>query len=222
MNQGISLNDLTYDRINKDIMNLVLEPGSAVSIQKLADAYQVSRTPVREAVIRLEKKGLVEIYPQAKTIISKINLKRIHQERFIRKALEIAAVDSFIQNCDEATVHVLEGFVSIQKDSEQPDYYEQFFRADNNFHRVIFETAKEDLSWSTINDVVSHYNRFRLLSTRLKGVNTEIIDEHDRIIKAAEYRNASAMKEILELHLGKIQREIGSLLEAYPDYFVEA
>lgn len=222
MNQGISLNDLTYARINNDIMNLVLEPGSAVSIQKLADAYQVSRTPVREAIIRLQRKGLVEIYPQAKTIISKINLERIHQERFIRKALEIAAVDQFIHNCDEATVHALENYVSIQRDSEQHDFYEQFFRADNNFHKVVFETAEEDLSWRTINDAMSHYNRFRLLSLKLKGANTEIIDEHDRIIMAAKYRDADGMKEILELHLGKVRREIGSLLEAYPSYFMEA
>lgn len=66
MHQGASLNDLIYKRIRNDIMDLTLEPGTTVSVQKLADMYGASRTPAREAVIRLQKENLVEIYPQQK------------------------------------------------------------------------------------------------------------------------------------------------------------
>jgi GntR family transcriptional regulator, rspAB operon transcriptional repressor len=62
------LNDEVYRRLNNEIMNLTLEPGLTVSVQKLASAFGVSRTPVREAVIRLQKKGLVDIYPQSGTV----------------------------------------------------------------------------------------------------------------------------------------------------------
>lgn len=122
-----SLNDEIYDRMNQEIMELTLKPGLAVSVQKLANAYGVSRTPVREAVIRLQKKGLVEIYPQSKTVISKIDMKRIHQERFLRKALELAAVEPFIRNCDERTLHKMETILEARYDTSASDYYKSFF-----------------------------------------------------------------------------------------------
>ncbi|MFC6651823.1 GntR family transcriptional regulator [Paenibacillus rhizoplanae] len=66
MNNSNSLNDVTYNKIKDDIMNMTLEPGMDVSVQKLSERYGVSRTPVREAVVRLQQSGLVEIYPQRK------------------------------------------------------------------------------------------------------------------------------------------------------------
>lgn len=219
MGRQNSLNDEVYRRMNQEIMDLTLEPGLAVSVQKLADAYGVSRTPVREAVIRLQKKGLVEIFPQSKTMISKISMKRTHQERFLRKALELAVVEPFLQNRDEIVIHKMESILASQKEDGSPDYYTKLFSDDNKFHGIIFETANESLSWKTINEVVSHYNRFRLLSTKIKGVSGSIREEHEKILRAAEDGNAQEMRAVLELHLGKIERETGSLLERYPQYF---
>ncbi|MDF2908853.1 MAG: GntR family transcriptional regulator, partial [Herbinix sp.] len=94
-----SLNDVTYNKIKDDIMNMTLEPGTDVSVQKLSERYGVSRTPVREAVVRLQQSGLVVIYPQRKTVVSKIDLQRVHEEWFIRTSLEAAVVDEFIHKC---------------------------------------------------------------------------------------------------------------------------
>lgn len=74
-NNSNSLNDVTYNNIRKDIMNMTLEPGVSVSVQKLSERYGVSRTPVHGAIVRLQQSGLVEIYPQRKTVVSKIDLK---------------------------------------------------------------------------------------------------------------------------------------------------
>lgn len=221
MRQGDSLNDFVYKKISDDIMDLTLEPGTTVSVQKLADMYGVSRTPVREAVIRLKKKELVDIYPQAKTIISKINFQRIQQERFIRKALELAVVDDFIQNCSPLVFDAMEYVISVQKKYMNSAKYKEFLVSDNNFHRIIFETAEESLAWTTVNDVVSHYNRFRILSTKMEGIDRRIISEHEGILKAAKDGNAARMKEMLDAHLNKIQSQLGSLHDIYPHYFVD-
>ncbi len=222
MRQGGSLNDVIYKKISDDIMDLTLEPGATVSVQKLADMYGVSRTPVREAVIRLQKKELVVIYPQAKTIISKINLKRIQQERYIRKALELAVVDDFIQNSNAQVIDAMENMILIQKNCISKKNYKEFFAADNEFHKIIFETAEESLAWATVNDVVSHYNRFRILSTKLEGIDRKIISEHEEILNAAKEKDVAGMREILNAHLNKVKSELGSLLNIYSQYFVDA
>lgn len=221
MHQSTSLNDLTYKRIRNDIMDLTLEPGATVSVQKLADLYGVSRTPAREAVIRLQKENLVEVYPQAKTIVSKISLKRIRQERFIRKALELALVDDFIENCSPLVLDAMDYIVKVQKKNIEQEKYREFFISDNKFHRIIFETAGESLAWETINEVVSHENRFRVLSIKIDGIDRTIISEHEEIMKAVKDRDATRMKNLLEGHLDKVQDELGSLLERYSSYFVD-
>ena len=60
-----TLNQETYDRLKKDIMTFALKPGDQVSAAKLAERYHVSRTPAREALVKLETEGLVDIYPQS-------------------------------------------------------------------------------------------------------------------------------------------------------------
>lgn len=219
MGEPNKLNDEVYRRLNDEIMDFTLEPGRAVSVQKLASVCGVSRTPVREAVIRLKKKGLVEIFPQSGTVISRISLDRIAQERFLRKSLEIGAVEPFLRRCGSEVLQRMEELVSSIRKSGARNC-RNIFSIDNEFHRLIFETAGQALSWETICDVVSHYNRFRFLSTRIEGINHSIAEEHEEILRAAQAGDADAMRAALEFHLGKVEEETETLLALYPDYFV--
>lgn len=214
-----SLNEITYNRIREDIMNLTLEPGTGVSVQRLADIYGVSRTPVREAFIRLEKDGLVEIYPQKKTLVSLIDLKRVEQEWFIRTSLELAAAEKFIRNVDTKITEEMKELIHTQKKYLGMEHYKEFYYYDNQLHRKIFETAKELLAWNTIEDVVSHYNRIRVLSIRLEGVDKKIMEEHESLVFAAEDRDASKLREILVTHLHNVLEEKEGMLNQFPQYF---
>lgn len=219
MEQGGLLYDVTYQRIRSDIMDLTLEPGTALSVRKFADRYQVSRTPAREAVIRLQKENLVNIYPQSKTIVSKISIKRIQEEQFIRKTLELAATDDFIANGSSLVTDAMEYIIGQQKKYLHMEKSREFFESDNNFHRLIFDTAEKSLAWTTVNVVSSHYNRFRFLSTEVKGLDQRIVDEHIQILQAAKAGDAAEMKRLLAVHVDYIQTEFEKLLAIYPQYF---
>nr|MCR4807477.1 GntR family transcriptional regulator [Lachnospiraceae bacterium] len=84
-----SLNNQTYDNLKRDIMTLALMPGEPVSAAKIAERYDVSRTPAREALVKLETEALVDIYPQVGSEISRINEDRAKQEWFVRRTLEM-------------------------------------------------------------------------------------------------------------------------------------
>lgn len=222
MPQDGLLYDVTYQKIHNDIMDLTLEPGTALSVRKIADMYKVSRTPAREAVIRLQKENLVNIYPQSKTIVSKISIRRIQEEQFIRKTLELAAVDDFFIHSSPLITDAMEYIISQQKKYIHMEKSKEFFESDNNFHRLIFETAEKSLAWATINVVSSHYNRFRFLSTRVKGLDQRIVDEHMQILYAVKSGARDETKRILAMHVNYIQSEFERLLAIYPQYFVTA
>ena len=93
-----SLNEETYEKLKYDIMNFEVLPGDSISAQKIALRYNVSRTPAREAIVNLEKEGLLKVIPQSGTYVACINCKRSEQEWFVRKSLEIGMIDAIFEN----------------------------------------------------------------------------------------------------------------------------
>jgi GntR family transcriptional regulator, rspAB operon transcriptional repressor len=218
-NNSNSLNDLTYNKIKDDIMNMTLEPGMDVSVQKLSERYGVSRTPVREAIVRLQQSGLVVIFPHRKTVVSKIDLQRVHQEWFIRTSLEAAVVDEFIHKCSELVTDTMQELVNKQKKYLDKEYFRKFYSKDNRFHQLIFETAGEELSWSTIENIASHYNRILLLYGKMIGIEFSVIDNHEKIVKAAYKRDVEAMRKAVMEHSTNQLEQIKCMSKKYPQFF---
>lgn len=200
-------------------MNMTLEPGTDVSVQKLSERYGVSRTPVREAVVRLQQSGLVEIYPQRKTVVSKIDIDRIHEEWFIRTTLESAVVDEFIRKCSELVTDTLQEIINKQKRYIDKDRFMEFYLKDNRFHQLIFETADESLSWQTIEDTATHYNRIRLMCGKIEGNSQKIIEEHERMVEAARKRDVEAMRAVVKEHSYYLIDQVKEMMKQYPQFF---
>jgi len=218
INSSNSLNDVTYDAIRKDILNMTLEPGMNVSVQKLSELYGVSRTPVREAIVRLQESGLVEIYPQRKTVVSKIDMNRIYEELFIRTSLEAAVVDEFIHRCSELVGDTMQELINKQKKYMDKEHLTEFYSKDNRFHQLIFETAGQSLAWKTVENVASHYSRIRILHGKINGV-ASIIDGHERILAAVRKRDSEAMRKAVMEHTNNLIEQIKSMSKQYPHFF---
>lgn len=200
-------------------MNMTLEPGTDVSVQKLSERYGVSRTPVREAVVRLQLTDLVEIYPQRKTVVSKINLQRVREEWFIRTSLETAVVDGFIRKCSELVTDTMQELIQKQKKYMDQEHFIEFYCKDNRFHQLIFETADEGLAWNTIENVASHYNRIRLLHGKMMGAEQIGLIHHERMVEAARRRDANAMRKVVMEHLDKSMEIVLCMSKQYPHFF---
>lgn len=213
-----SLNDVTYEQIRKDIMNMALEPGMNVSVQKLSERYGVSRTPVREAIVRLQQSGLVEIYPQRKTVVSKIDLKRVSEELFIRTSLESAVVERFIHRCSELVGDTLQELINKQKKYKDNKHFAEFYSKENRFHQLIFETAEQTLAWETIENVASHYNRIRILYGKIKGVDS-IIGVHEKMVAAVRKRDSRAMRLAVMEYSDNLLEQVKSMSKQYPHFF---
>ena len=81
-----------YETIRTDIVRMRLRPGERLSENELGIRFRTSRTPVREAIVRLVDDGLIEVWPQRGTFVSRISLKAIKRARFVRSALELGII----------------------------------------------------------------------------------------------------------------------------------
>lgn len=220
MNNENTVQGVVYNTLKDGIMTLQLEPGTTMSTQEMATRLQVSRTPVREAFIRLQREGLVYMIPQRETMVSHINLKRVEEERFIRESLELAVIKPFLQNCFPEHFAKLRSNISEQEKCYKEKRYADFVHNDNLFHQLLFEVAGQSLAWITITNVNGHYNRIRTLTVRNKETIVGTIHQHSQIVDMMERGDIDSVYREMSDHVQKINCEKTDLIQQYPDYFI--
>lgn len=216
-----SVQAYVYNTLKSSILCLQLKPGTIVSTQEIATKLSVSRTPVREAFIRLQRDGLVDIYPQKETVVSRINLKRIQQERFIRESLECANIDVIIQHGGPYDLSALYKNLEEQKQLLAEEYLDgfKFFTVDNEFHQLLFALGGQELSGQVVADTNTHYTRVRLVTLGNAEIARASIVEHELILSEIESDLAELARGHIRHHLHRLEHELDAFVEKYPDYF---
>src|SRR6476620_8025082 len=104
-----------FERLRGMIISLELPPGSPLSRAALAEQFGVSSTPIRDALMRLEEEGLVEVFPQYATVVSRIDVHRAQQAHFLRQALELEIVRALALKPDQSLVAELNATIARQQ-----------------------------------------------------------------------------------------------------------
>lgn len=221
MGEANSIQEQVYATLRKNILNMYLEPGTTMSTQELADRLEVSRTPVREALIRLQRDGLVKMLPQRETVVSKIDMERVIQERYMRKSLETPALRICMERKDETVFREMERSIAVQRELCGNQQYDELLACDDEFHRLLFQGAGQDLSWEVLSQMNTHYSRMRLLSLKNKDIMGNVVCQHEALLKAIRDGQLEAAEELLDRHIRKLDKEEGLLRETYPDFFVD-
>ena len=173
-----SIQTLVYEELKRNIMSMKLEPGQTMSTQEIATKLNVSRTPVREAFLRLQSEGLVEMIPQRETMVSKISLKRVEQEKFIRECLEMGVIRKFMDKSGCEVEENMAELIQLQKKCGEEKDFVGFLEADDQFHRVLFDATGQEMAWETIASRNGHYNRLRILYVQRDTEMQESIEQH--------------------------------------------
>ena len=202
-----NLNETTYQLLKQDIMSFALAPGEAISAAKVASRYGVSRTPAREAIVKLEKEGLVDIYPQSKTLVSRINLSRTRQEWYVRYTLEIGMAERFIRKVTQDTIQAMERNLRQMELARDEAGRSLYLTLDHGFHDIIYDTAGEFLAKEIIHTQITHYNRIRYLTDLTPPVREKTILEHRQLISAARKKDEGLFEECLKAHIGRLEQD---------------
>lgn len=206
--------------LRENIVSLALEPGVRVSENELASEMGLSRTPVREALIELEHYGIVEIIPQHGSIISKIDYRQIDEARFMRLALETAAVQ---EACDAATAEQLAELkdnVQIQKMYHDNGNAKMLLAMDDKFHRTIFAVCNKLLAYSLMQNLAVHFDRVRQLSlTTVKEL--KIVEDHQAIYEAVALHDKERARKVMTTHLTRYKTDKAQIRAKYKDFIRE-
>lgn len=214
-----SIQTLVYEELKRNIMSMKLEPGQTMSTQEIATKLNVSRTPVREAFLRLQSEGLVEMIPQRETMVSKISLKRVEQEKFIRECLEMGVIRKFMDKSGCEVEENMAELIRLQKKCGEEKDFVGFLEADDQFHKVLFDVTGQEMAWETIASRNGHYNRLRILYVQRDTAMQESIEQHHKIATLLESGSREEAARALSSHVRRLDIDEAGLIAQYPDYF---
>lgn len=215
-----SVNESVYIALKKDIITLELTPGTTMSENYISQKMKVSRQPVREAFIKLSHEGLVDIFPQKGTSVSKINLHRVEEQRFLRASLELNVIDLFFDCKTNESIIELQNIIEKQKHNYNKGEFNKILEYDNDFHYVFFRETNKTTCWNIVQNNSGDYLRMRLMSTWFDGFSNETIAQHTNLLTSILNNDDDLAKKILRSHLSKLEFEKDEMLKKYPDYFL--
>jgi DNA-binding GntR family transcriptional regulator len=204
--------------LRRQIIEGSLLPGEALSENELAALLGVSRTPVREAIIKLEEEGLVIVYPQYGTFVAPIRVSDVYDGQFVRESLECAALVKAVEIIGPRDTPSLQAALSIQKRSRTGDPA-PFFEADEVFHSLFMKIAGHERAWHVVEAAKAQHDRVRRLNVHNPLKRQSVLHEHAAILDCVLRRDAPGAVETMKQHLRGVFKSVEAVMEQHPEYF---
>jgi Transcriptional regulators len=210
-----------YSDLRTQLVSMQRLPGEVISEAEIALSYGVSRTPVREAILKLADEGLLEIFPQSGIFVSRIPVAALPEAIIVRKALEATTAQLAAERAPASQILVLHAILESQREANSAGAADAFHRADELFHATIAEIAGYPGIWTLIQQVKIHVDRYRRLTLPQQGRIARVIVEHEAILSAIEAHDPSGSRIAMESHLDSLFGNISATQNINPEFFDE-
>jgi DNA-binding GntR family transcriptional regulator len=207
-----------FERLRDMIVSLALPPGAPLSRMALAEQFGVSSTPIRDALMRLDKEGLVDVFPQYATVVSKVDVGLAEQAHFLRQALELEIVRLLAMHPDPALDLELNATIAMQQQFAKAGDFARFMTADTQFHQTLYEAADKSTLWDLVRSRSGHIDRLRRLHLPSHGKAQAILRDHKLIAKAIATGQPAEAQQYLRTHLSGTLRDLDKIRAGYPEY----
>jgi DNA-binding GntR family transcriptional regulator len=210
-----------YSDLRTELVSLQRRPSEPISEAEIALSYGVSRTPVREAILKLSDEGLLEIFPQSGIFVARIPVAALPQAIIIRKALEATTAQMAAERATASQLLNLHSILERQREADAAGEREAFHQADEMFHAGIADVAGYPGIWTLILQVKVHVDRYRRLTLPQMGRIAQVITEHKAVLDAIEAHDPPGARAAMEFHLERLLADISATQSINPEFFDE-
>jgi DNA-binding GntR family transcriptional regulator len=192
--------EIIYDQLHDGIVSGRYRPGERLDLDAIAEHAGTSRTPVREAMRRLESEGLVTSIPHRGYIVSELSVAEIVELYHIRAVLEGLAARLAAHNLTPEEVRFLRKLVHSMQVHLSNGLPEKVLALNRPFHEIIYRAAKAPLLYEYINNLYASTSRYRSLTATFPGRADELVAEHAALAEALISGNAEEAERITNAH----------------------
>lgn len=201
MNEYLPLRDVVFNTLRRAILRGELKPGERLMEIQLANKLGVSRTPIREAIRKLELEGLVLMVPRKGAEVAEITEKNLRDVLEVRCALEELAVQLACDRIDEARMQQLLDAAAHFRNILGTADITELGEADEAFHDVIFQATDNRRLIQLLNNLREQMYRYRIEYLKKKECYPQLLEEHAAIIQAIREHDKAKATEITVQHI---------------------
>lgn len=206
------LREIVFETLREAIISGVLIPGERLMEIQLAEEMGVSRTPVREAIRKLELEGFVVMIPRKGAYVSGISMKDIADVFELRAALEGLAAGLAAERVTEEELEQLERILVKLGECVQNNDLEQLVELDTEFHDTLFKASRNERLVQIVSNLREQIQRFRTTTLAAPGRMKFAIQEHKKIVEAVSERNVELARALASEH---IENAENSMLDVF-------
>jgi DNA-binding GntR family transcriptional regulator len=212
-NSSQSLTTQAYNTLKERIMRWELRPGELLLVQPLAKELGISRTPVREAMVRLQQEGFVEEAEGKKFRVAQVKLKSILEIHEIRELIELHAVSRAADSRTDGQRRELDRLAARMEKAVRDGDHVAFFEADMAFHARIIHMSGNATLEALMVQLNEKIQRIRHMTTYVTRRVEDTIGEHKAILDAVREGDPEAARQAMKYHLDKVREGVVQLFE---------
>lgn len=201
-----------YHTIRLAIRDLILPPGTALLEREISETLQMSRTPVREALVRLEIEGVVRLVPRRGFIVEPIEQEDLKEVYEIITTLDSLAIEIATANAIEEELDYLETIIDDQQAALAQEDLKKWSYLDDLFHATIIKYAHNKRLKTVIDSFADQSYRARLFTIKNRPLPLRSITEHKAIVFCMRAKDGKAASMLIQSHRRRAQKEILEVL----------
>jgi DNA-binding GntR family transcriptional regulator len=198
-NQAPLIRDSVHERIRNEILSCELKPGVQLQERELAERYAVSKSPIRDALLRLESQQLIEVMPRKGYRVRPISVSDARELYEMRSILERACIVRLIENSSDAQLAALDDFRKTPKRADLVDWVAY----NREFHLAIADMCGNARLARSTREVLEQFDRLTFMSVTASesGGLARYVKEHGAIIDAVQKRDRRAAAKLMRDHV---------------------
>lgn len=213
-NDYLPLREVVFNTLREAILKGDLEPGEALMEVKLANKLGVSRTPIREAIRKLELEGLVVMTPRRSAQVASITKEDLTDVLEVRRVLESLAIELCCKNRTVEDIVLLKENLNQFREYIRKNDLIQIAVTDVQFHEIIYKTTGNKRLNQILYNLREQMYRYRLECIKDRQTRNQLVMEHQEIIDAIEARDVERAKAAIALHINNQEMTISHNLSA--------
>ena len=211
------LRELVCEHIREAIINGTFAPGERLMEIQMADEMGVSRTPVREAIRKLEMEGFVVMIPRRGTYVSNMSIKDINDVYEIRISLDTLAAGLAAERISDEELEELQRLLVKVGNAIEENDMAKVVEADIEFHDVLYKASRNERLRNIINNLREQITVIRGVSMRYPGRLKDTQEEHRRLVESIAARDVEKSQEIARIHLENAERTLMTAMSERKD-----
>ena len=201
MDEYLPLRDVVFKTLRQAILKGELEPGERLMEIQLAERLGVSRTPIREAIRKLELEGLVLMIPRKGAEVARISESNLRDVLEVRRSLEELAIDLACQRMTPEELNELQMTQDLFAHAIREGDAMQIAQTDERYHEIIYNSTKNAKLVQILNNLREQMYRYRLEYIKDEDKRQILLIEHEHILKALNLRHVQEAKQAIREHI---------------------